>query len=152
MGQDMKNFARGTILESAGIPGRGLFALLMMFILLGGHFPINVLAASENEPDYKVLVGKWVRPDGGYVIHIRDVKPDGTADAGYFNPRPIHVAEAVVSTQKGLVRLYMRLEGKGYPGSTYTLYYYAAKDALAGFYYQAVLDETFEVVFVRQNE
>jgi hypothetical protein len=152
MGQDMKKFARGTIPESAGIPGRGLFALLLMFILIGGYFPIRILAASEKEPDLKVLVGKWVRPDGGYVIHVRDVKPDGTADAGYYNPRPIHVAEAKVSRQEGLAKVYIRLEGKGYPGSTYTLYHYAAKDALAGFYYQAVLDETFEVVFVRQNE
>jgi hypothetical protein len=37
---------------------------------------------------------------------------------------------------------------QGYPGSTYTLYYYAEKDALAGFYYQAHLKQTFEVVFM----
>ena len=84
-----------------------------------------------------MLVGEWNRLDGGYVLHVREVKTDGSVDVGYFNPKEINIAEAKVSEWKGLNKLFIKLEDEGYPGSTYTLYYYAEKDALAGFYYQA---------------
>ena len=105
---------------------------------------------ASGQPDFSLLVGEWVRPDGGYIIRVRDIKPDGSVDAGYFNPNVINVAEANVSELKGLVKLFIKLDDAGYPGSTYTLYYYAEKDALAGFYYQAAIKQTFEVVFLRK--
>ena len=108
-------------------------------------------AASAEKPDFKVIIGEWVRPDGGYVIRVRDVNPDGSVDAGYFNPGKINIAEANVSLWKGMVKLFIKLQDKGYPGSTYTLYYYPEKDALAGFYYQAAVGQTYEVVFFRKK-
>ena len=116
---------------------------------------LHVLAAntvcSAEQPDLKKIVGEWVRPDGGYIIRIQDIKPDGSVDVGYFNPGKINIAEANVSEWKGLTKLFIKLQDKGYPGSTYTLYYYAEKDALAGFYYQAAINETFEVFFIRKK-
>lgn len=109
------------------------------------------MIASAEQPDFVVIAGKWVRPDGGYIIQVRDIKPDGSVDVGYFNPGEINVAEAKVSEWKGLVKLFIKLDDEGYPGSTYTLYYYAEKDALAGFYYQAAMGQTFEVVFLRKQ-
>ena len=109
--------------------------------------------AGESLPDPAIqqkFIGQWVRTDGGYVIHVREVKPDGSVDAGYFNPKPINVSEANVSIWKSFDQLFIKLEDKGYPGSTYKLYYYAEKDQLAGFYYQAVDKETFEVLFRRK--
>ena len=109
--------------------------------------------AGEPLPDpvsQEKFIGRWVRPDGGYVIHVREVRPDGSVDAAYFNPKEIHVSEAKVSVWKGFNQLFIKLEDKGYPGSTYTLYYYAEKDQLAGFYYQAAVKETFEVLFRRK--
>jgi hypothetical protein len=44
----------------------------------------------------------------------------------------------------------IQLKGKGYPGSTYTLYYFEDKDDLAGFYFQAQTGQTFEVIFYAQ--
>jgi hypothetical protein len=41
-------------------------------------------------------------------------------------------------------------QSAGADGSTYRLYYFAKKDALVGFYYQAVIDKTFEVIFLRK--
>ncbi|MEA1947100.1 MAG: hypothetical protein U9N83_07320 [Thermodesulfobacteriota bacterium] len=108
-------------------------------------------AASAEKPDFKVIIGEWVRPDGGYIIRVRDVNPDGSLDAGYFNPGKINIAEANVSLWKGLVKLFIKLQDKGYPGSTYTLYYYPEKVALAGFYYQAAVGQTYEVVFFRKK-
>jgi len=108
---------------------------------------------AEPLPDPAIqqkFIGRWVRSDGGYVIHVREIKPDGSVDAKYFNPKPINVSEANVSIWKGFDQLFIKLEDKGYPGSTYKLYYYAEKDQLAGFYYQAVDKETFEVLFRRK--
>ena len=110
--------------------------------------------AGESLPDPAIqqkFIGHWVRTDGGYVINVREVKPDGSVDAGYFNPKEINVSEANVSVWKGFNKLFIKLEDKGYPGSTYTLYYYAEKDQLAGFYYQAVVKETFDVLFIRKK-
>ena len=49
----------------------------------------------------------------------------------------------------------MMLDGRrvvGYEGSSYRLYYFAKKDALLGYYYQAPMDKTYEVVFLRKTQ
>ena len=104
-----------------------------------------------QQADFSTLVGEWGRLDGGYVIQVRAVRKDGSVDVGYFNPKEINIAEAKVTKWKGLNKLFIKLQDEGYPGSTYTLYYYAEKDALAGFYYQAAMQQTFEVVFIRKK-
>jgi hypothetical protein len=99
--------------------------------------------------DYRPLVGRWQRTDGGYVIEIRRVAPDGGMEAGYFNPRPVNVSVARASTFKGHIKVEIELRDAGYPGSTYTLLYDPDRDALLGFYFQAVQRQNFDVVFVR---
>ena len=54
---------------------------------------------STGGPDLQSLVGRWARTDGNYQIAVRSIAEDGAADAAYFNPRPIHVAEALASTE-----------------------------------------------------
>lgn len=125
---------------------------IIVIILAWAVFPQDTkTAAPAEKPDIKMIIGKWVRPDGGYIVRVRDVNPDGSVDVGYFNPGKINIAEANVSLWKGLVKLFIKLQDKGYPGSTYTLYYYPEKDALAGFYYQAAIGQTYEVVFFRKK-
>ena len=101
--------------------------------------------------DPAILAGRWQRPDGGYVLEIRGIGPDGRAKAAYFNPRPIHVSRAEWKDREGLLQLFVELRDVNYPGSTYTLSYDAAADRLAGVYYQAALRETFDVVFERMK-
>ena len=125
--------------------------LLVPILLLLLTIPAIAGDALPDPAIQRKFVGQWVRTDGGYVIHVREIKPDGSVDAGYFNPKPINVSEANVSVWKGFNKLFVKLEDKGYPGSTYTLYYYAEKDQLVGFYYQAAVKETFEVLFVRKK-
>ncbi|MBW1750581.1 MAG: hypothetical protein JRJ37_07790 [Deltaproteobacteria bacterium] len=135
------------------------FRQVILLLLLGTVFFLDVtLPASANEGtspatghDYAVINGEWQRTDGGYLIKISDVQADGLATVKYFNPSPIHVAQTTISTQKELIKLFIKFQDKGYEGSTYTLYYYAEKDALVGFYYQAVMDKTFKVIFVRKT-
>lgn len=124
--------------------------VVLIFLLTFTLQVATVTAMSAEQPDFEILIGEWVRTDGGYTLHVRDVKPDNAVEAGYFNPKEIHIAEANVSEWKGLAKLYIKLQDEGYPGSTYTLYYYAEKDALAGFYYQANMKQTFEVIFMRK--
>ena len=107
--------------------------------------------SSAENPDFRAIIGEWIRPDGGYVVRVREVNPDGSVDAEYYNPGKINIAEANVSMWKRFVKLFIRLQDKGYPGSTYTLYYYPKKDALVGTYYQAAIGQTYEVFFLRKK-
>ncbi|MCP4694061.1 MAG: hypothetical protein GY859_38860 [Desulfobacterales bacterium] len=127
----------------------GLLILIMAWMV----FPLASDAASAAEgPDFKVILGDWIRSDGGYLVRVRDILPDGSVDAEYFNPKKINVAEANVTSWKGSVKLFVQLRDKGYPGSSYTLYYLADKDVLAGHYFQARIKRTYEVYFLRKTD
>jgi hypothetical protein len=101
--------------------------------------------------DFHPLMGRWVRPDGGYVIAIRAIDAQGKVDAGYYNPRPINVSGAHVSKRGSESRLFIELRDTGYPGSTYTLTYSPDKDLLVGIYHQAAQDQNYNVVFFRMK-
>ena len=107
--------------------------------------------SSSQAADYQPLIGRWQRTDGGYVIEIKRVASDGTMQAGYFNPRPIHVSRAQASQLKDHIKVEVELRDSGYPGSTYTLLYDPDQDVLIGLYYQAVQKQNFDVVFVRMK-
>lgn len=135
------------------------FLKILFFSLLLAGIPPNftqpLLAAepveSVMQQNYTTIKGEWQRIDGHYLIKVSNVQADGKALVEYFNPQPIHVESAEISTWKGLIKLYVKLQDKNYAGSTYTLYYYAEKDALAGFYYQAPTDKTYQVIFMRNS-
>jgi uncharacterized protein (DUF2147 family) len=106
-------------------------------------------AAAAVSPELAKLVGKWQRPDGGYVVDIRGVDSSGKLDVGYYNPNPINVSRAAAWRDKGATKLVIELRDVNYPGSTYTLELNPQTDQLFGQYFQATLRETFEVVFSR---
>ncbi len=115
----------------------------------GVSSPPAATDAPKAEPGFQKLVGRWLRPDGGYVIEVRAVDDGGRLDAAYFNPNPIHVAHAEASREGALTKVFVELRDVNYPGSTYTLTYDPATDQLVGDYFQALLREHFDVVFVR---
>jgi hypothetical protein len=98
---------------------------------------------------FETLLGKWIRPDGGYILSVKRVYPDGRVDAGYFNPRPINVSQAHASQEGSTVKLFVELQAPGYPGSTYDLVYDTSNDALVGIYFQAAMQQRFQVIFQR---
>lgn len=105
---------------------------------------------TSTAPEASKLVGRWLRPDGGYVLEIRGVDAgSGKLEATYLNPQPIHVARAEARTEAGRLTVFVELQDVNYPGSTYRLTYFPPKDLLFGTYYQAKLGESFEVEFVR---
>jgi len=89
-----------------------LMVLLTLFLAVA---PAMVFAAD----DFQALMGWWQRTDGGYVIEIRSIAPDGKIKAGYFNPRPINVEQAQASKDKELIKVEMTLRDVGYPGRLY---------------------------------
>jgi hypothetical protein len=105
---------------------------------------------SETQATFAALPGRWVRPDGGYVISIKSVDASGKLDASYANPNPLPFYTAMATGDGGVVKIFFELRAGGYNGSTYTLNYDAAGDRLKGTYYQAVAKQTFEVFFVRK--
>jgi hypothetical protein len=131
-------------MKTNGKHGLKRVALTALLLLLS----IDTASAA----DYRSLVGRWQRTDGGYVIEIQQVATDGAITAGYFNPRPINVSRAKASVFKDHLKVEVELRDTGYPGSSYTLLYDPDKDALLGFYYQAVQRQTFDVIFVRVDQ
>ena len=136
-------------------------ALALLLLAQAGGMPSSLAqAASETgqgpvkreaaaAADFAVLLGRWVRPDGGYVILIQSVEPGGKLIAGYANPSLLPFAVAQASRKDGTLSVFLELRAGGYNGSTYTLAYDPAKDVLKGVYYQAVAQQKFDVVFVR---
>src|SRR5206468_3391005 len=92
---------------------------------------------AATAPGVQQLKGKWLRPDGGYVIDVRTVEDGGTMEVAYFNPRPIKVSKAEASQEGATIKVFLELCDVHYPGSTYTLTYDPASDQLKGVYYQA---------------
>jgi hypothetical protein len=105
--------------------------------------------AATLKPAFEKLAGRWQRPDGGYILEVRNVESGGRMDAAYFNPRPINVAKAEVSQDGETVNVFIELRDVNYPGSTYNLTYDPADDRLKGIYFQAAIKQTFDVYFVR---
>ena len=64
-------------------------------------------SASSTSPDvsspasFGVLPGRWVRKDGGYMITIKAVDPDGRLDASYANPGVLPFHTAMTTSEAG---------------------------------------------------
>jgi len=102
-----------------------------------------------GEVSFQRLEGRWVRPDGGYVLELRTIKKDGSVTAAYFNPKPIKVFRAKSSHKDGRIHLFVELRDANYPGSTYNLLYDPMSDRLKGTYFQAVERLSFDIEFMR---
>jgi len=147
-------FARGiTVLLTVGVITAAAFFLLHGK-QTGAQSPSPpVTKESSATPETKVgfdrLKGRWLRPDGGYVIEIREIDNRGKMVVAYFNPRPINVSRAEAAQEGTTTKVCIELRDTNYPGSTYTLTYDPQSDQLKGVYFQAALQQSFEVVFVR---
>jgi hypothetical protein len=104
-----------------------------MLIIAALFWPMNGAAQTSSvynseRTNSKQIEGYWVRPDGGYIFHLQEIKEDGKLNAAYYNPRPINVSRAEVSYSDGKVNLFVELQDVNYPGSTYTLAFDPASD------------------------
>ena len=109
------------------------------------------IATPEARGGFDRLKGRWRRPDGGYILEIKQIDDKGKMVAAYFNPRPINVSRAEASQEGTTAKVFVELRDTNYPGSTYTLTYDPESDQFQGVYFQAVQQQTFDVVFVRMK-
>ena len=122
--------------------GQGVFAE-------SGTLPKQTPKQTAVQTDVQLLEGRWVRPDGGYVLELGEIKKDGSVKASYFNPRPIKVFSAKWSRTDKKINLFVELRDINYPGSKYNLQYDPKSDRLKGTYFQAVEKQTFDIEFMR---
>jgi hypothetical protein len=108
-------------------------------------------SGTKTKTGFETLEGRWLRPDGGYIVQIRSVDGSGKMDAGYFNPRPINVSKAQATRESGKIKIFIELRDTGYPGSTYILTLDPKEDVLRGVYFQAAMKQSFDVYFTRMK-
>jgi len=111
----------------------------------------SVSSKSVAAKDSQVFMGRWIRPDGGYVLELNGGQAEGTLEAVYYNPKPIHVAHAELARDNGFLTIFIELRDINYPGSTYHLIYDDGADRLVGTYFQAVNGITYDIMFVRDE-
>jgi hypothetical protein len=109
------------------------------------------VAKPDLDKRFKRLEGNWMRPDGGYVLEIREVDAIGKMTAAYFNPRPINVSVAKAALDGSTLKVFIELRDMNYPGATYHLTYDTGSDQLKGVYFQPALQQRFDVFFVRMK-
>jgi hypothetical protein len=66
-------------------------------------------ARPEAKTEFESLKGHWVRPDGGYVVDVREIDASGKMVAAYFNPRPINVSRAEASLVGTTIKVFIEL-------------------------------------------
>jgi hypothetical protein len=131
---------------------KGLTILLAAAVLVAVVVVLLQESGSGGKADLDVLKGRWIRPDGGYVLEIRRVGADGSMDAAYFNPAPIRVSRATAAQEGGTTKVFVELDdpvNPNYRGCTYKLVHSPQDDVLTGVYHQAVIGQSYEVVFER---
>ncbi|HVP79018.1 MAG TPA: hypothetical protein VMV04_14115 [Thermodesulfobacteriota bacterium] len=132
-----------------------VYILGMSWVIVGtvfaqsGNPPKQTPKKTQVQTDVQLLEGRWIRPDGGYVLQLDEIKKDGSLKASYFNPRPIKVFSSKWSRKEGEINLFVELRDINYPGSKYNLQYDPKTDRLIGTYFQAVEKQTFNIEFVR---
>ena len=67
----------------------------------------------------------------------------------YTNGTPTDLE--VVVPENGSLEVFVELRDVNYPGSNYTLIYDREKDLLAGVYFQATMQQTYDVTFSRMR-
>ena len=124
-------------------------AICFFAVLWLGGGAAMAQSIEQNSPDMLAIQGRWIRTDAPYVIELRHSQ-DGSLQAAYFNPKPIHVGQTETAEQGGLLQIMIELQDVNYPGSTYVLSYDRPQDLLRGIYFHPESKQSYEVGFVRQ--
>lgn len=125
--------------------------LIALAVVLVVAIAAAVMLRQGASGGFDKLSGRWLRPDGGYVLEIRSVDARGKIDATYLNPKPISIARAEATRDGSTLTVFVELRAPNYPGSTYTLTYDPQQDQLRGIYFQALQQQSFDVYFVRMK-
>jgi hypothetical protein len=125
----------------------GLLTLAFSVVMAGDADAVRFI----DKNDVQHIVGRWVRPDGGYMLDLKEIGKDGTLKAAYFNPTPINVYRAELGLKQGAITIFVELRDVNYPGSIYNLIYDPKTDRLVGTYFQAVQKVSYNIEFMRSK-
>ncbi|MHC4750924.1 MAG: hypothetical protein ACYTFW_13745 [Planctomycetota bacterium] len=146
---------RTAVLVSVGVAAVVVISLVLWVINTSGDSPsaagqaVSAPQTAAIPSNFQTLVGQWVRMDTPYVIEIQSASQDGTLQAKYYNPRSINISVAEARDKDGTLEVFVELRDVNYPGSTYTLTYDRARELLVGVYFQAAMQQKYDVVFRR---
>ena len=115
-------------------------------VLVGGLIMMWTVGQGTSQAvDIKAtLLGQWHRIDGEYYIVINGIQADGTVQAEYYNPDPVHVGQAHHTQETDM---FIKLDDTNYPGSTYALNYNDKMQMLEGVYFNAATNQNYQVLF-----
>lgn len=129
---------------AAMVVGLGCIVIIVTILISGdgGSTPAPVPApapsagnaAPSAKPDPSRILGRWLRPDGGYILEIASIGEGGKLTAAYYNPRPINVAKAQLTESGGGIKVFVELRDTNYPGNYYDLSFDPAQNVLRGTY------------------
>jgi hypothetical protein len=72
---------------------------------------------STEKSDVQRLEWRWIRPDGGYLLELLEIRKDGSLKAAYANPsRKIKVFRAGMEAQVRHIRCFCRAARRQLPG------------------------------------
>lgn len=144
-----------------------ILSRLFVFLFVGLSMQSYQLNASNKLPDVNVafedlssieqpknkdqnlIKGVWARIDGPGEINISQVMDNGLLKVTFYNPKLVNIEKAVWTNSAEVLRIYILLRDDSYPGSGFSLNYSSEKDLLVGFYYDALINESFAVTFKR---
>ena len=81
----------------------------------GGRDVSAIVLVQGERGGFKILNGRWLRLDGGYIFEIRAIDPSGKIDGLYFNPRPINIAKAEATRDGSKLNVFVELRAPNYP-------------------------------------
>lgn len=113
-------------------------------------FQLPILFDSSPRQKYHMLIGTWIRTDGGNTLVIEHVDRDGKVLASYIRGEDIVETQSHVSTASGDMELSVDLRRLGKSGRTYKLRYDKESDQLVGVYHHHVFRQDYQIYFVRQ--
>ena len=128
-----------------------LISIIFINISCSQKTPPSEKKATVKKIDPQILAGRWIRPDGGYVLEVSNIKENGSIAVAYFNPKPINVAESYWQWDNNRLNLFVKFDDVNYTGSTYTLEYLPDKKRLIGIYFQAMLGQKYYVEFTKME-
>ena len=110
-------------------------------------------AADPAAPaEVQLMLGRWLRSDGTYVLELRGADRSGIVQAAYFNPKSINVSRSIWLRGAEGTQVVVELNDAGYPGATYVLGLASDGDRLVGKYNQPQMGQSFDVEFIRQKK
>jgi hypothetical protein len=80
-------------------------------------FAAAVTLLRGGNDSFYALNGRWLRPDGGYILEIRTVDASGKIAGVYLNPKPINIGKAEATRDGSTLKVFVELRAPNTPAA-----------------------------------